>query len=80
MSTTNVKPRGWTIGAYVGLQQYACRKVPYKSEGAALAHVRASERREHGWNMQPYRCARCHRWHVGGDRLGIRGSDESTNA
>lgn len=65
MATTNANPRGWTIGAYLGQRQYACRKVPHASEGSALAHIRATERRENGWGLHAYPCPNCRSWHVG---------------
>jgi hypothetical protein len=44
-------------------------KVPYLSEGAALAAVRASRRREdtceEGEALRAYRCPRCLKFHVG---------------
>ena len=65
-----------TLGLLVGYrttQPWHDGKVAYKSEGAALAHIRAlkrlHERKDfHGRvtpDLVPYRCRTCSLWHVG---------------
>jgi hypothetical protein len=42
------------------------RKVAYKSQGAAEAHIRSLERREIMQGIvHAYVCFYCHQWHVG---------------
>ena len=68
------RPLGWTLGSYVGQRAYGCRKVPYKSQKAAEAHVRhlrsRGKAREELGEVETYRCRSCGQWHVGHAKRG----------
>jgi hypothetical protein len=54
-------------GQLSGREKTCGRKTPYASEGLALAAAEAHNRwQERKHDVEPYPCAFCQQWHIGG--------------